>query len=71
MRYYKAMSITNLDADCILQSEWVSLNPHPVISFFDRWFDIRQMTSSEVESFTHDCMRTVVAEITAGSVKPH
>jgi hypothetical protein len=34
-------------------------------------FDIRQMTSSEVESFTNDCMRTVVAEIRAGTVKPH
>jgi hypothetical protein len=29
------------------------------------------MTCSEVESFTNDRMRTVVAEIAAGSVKPH
>lgn len=71
MRYYKVISISSLDADVILQGDWVSLNPHPVIYFFDRWFDIRQMTSGEVESFTNDCMRTVVAEIRAGTVKPH
>lgn len=71
MRYYKAISISSLDADVILQGDWVSLNPHAVIYFFDRWFDIRQMTSSEVASFTNDCMRTVVAEIRAGTVRPH
>ena len=71
MRYYKAISISELDANIILQGDWTSLNPHPVIYFFDRWFDIRQMTGNEVESFTNDCMRTVVAEIAAGSVKPH
>jgi hypothetical protein len=71
MRYYKAISISNLDADYILQSDWTSLNSYPVISLFDRWFDVRQMTSGEVESFTNDCMRTVVAEIAAGRVTPH
>ena len=71
MRYCTAMSISNLDADYILHSDWVSLNPHPVINLFDRRFDIRQMTYSEVESFANDCMRTAIAEIAAGSVKPH
>ena len=47
MRYYKIMSISSLDADIILQGDWVSLNPYAVIYSFDRWFDIRQMTSSE------------------------
>ena len=70
MRYHKATSISP-DAVCILDSAWLSLNPSPVMKLFDRWFDIRRMTDSEVKKFTDDFMREIVGVINAGIINPH
>jgi hypothetical protein len=71
MRYHKVTAISSPEASFILATAWVSLNPFPVMSVFDRWFDIRRMTASEVGSFTEDWLRKVAADTAAGRVKPH
>lgn len=71
MRYHKVTSISSLDAICILDSAWLSLNPSPVVELFDRWFDIRRMTDSEVKNFIDDFMREIADAVHAGIIKPH
>lgn len=71
MRYHKVSSITQPEASHIIDSGWVSLNAYPVMTLFDRWFDIRRMTDDEVVRFTDDWMRAMAAELRAGRVKPH
>lgn len=71
MRYHKVTPISSPDAICILDSAWLSLNPSPVMSLFDRWFDIRRMTDSEVKAFVADFMREIAGAVHAGIIKPH
>ena len=71
MRFHNATRISSPEAARILDSAWLSLNASPVISLFDRWFDIRRMTVGEVECFTDDFMREVAGQIHAGINRPH
>ena len=71
MRYHKATAITHSQVDTILGSAWTSLNSVPVLNLFDRWFDVRRMTASEVQKFSNDWVRAIAAEIKAGIVRPH
>ena len=71
MRYHKVTAISAPEVACILESDWVSLNPSPVMNLFDRWFDIRHMTESEVRNFTYDFARKAAGEIEAGILRPH
>jgi hypothetical protein len=71
MRYHKVTAISSPEASFILATAWVSLNPFPVMSVFDRWFDIRRMTAGEVSSFAEDWMREAAANVAAGRLKPH
>jgi uncharacterized oligopeptide transporter (OPT) family protein len=71
MRYHKATAISQSQVDMILGSAWTSLNSVPVLNLFDRWFDVRRMTSSEMQKFTNDWVRAIAAEIKAGIVTPH
>ena len=71
MRYHKVTPISSPDAICIVDSDRLSLNPSPVMSIFDRWFDIRRMTDSEVKDFTDDFMREIADAVHAGIINPH
>jgi hypothetical protein len=71
MRYHKVSAISSPEATCILASAWLSLNPYPVVNLYDKWFDIRRMTVSEVKHFTDDFMREIAAAIHAGIITPH
>ena len=41
------------------------------MNLFDREFDIRRMTISELKNFTHDFMREIADAVHAGIMRPH
>jgi hypothetical protein len=71
MRYHNVTAISSPEAACILHSAWLSRNPAPVMSLFDRWFDIRRMTTSEVRNFADDFTREIARAVRAGIINPH
>jgi hypothetical protein len=71
MRYHNVTTISPPEAARILDSAWLSCNPAPVMNLFDRWFDIRRMTSDEVRIFTDDFMREIASAVRAGVINPH
>ena len=61
MRYYKAVEITKPEAHSIIATADASLCDIVVISHFDRWYDVRQMTRGELEAFVADLARAETA----------
>lgn len=71
MRYHKVTAISATHFTSIVDSAWISLNPSPVLSLFDKRFDTRRMTEEEVTNFICDFMREIASEIQAGILRPH
>jgi hypothetical protein len=71
MRFHKSKKISAEDAEGIMESATRSLNEHVVISHNDDWYDVRGMTSSELEHFVTDLLLAERADIESGRITPH
>lgn len=54
-----------------MESATSSLNEHVVISHNDDWYDVRGMTSAELDAFVSDLLRVENAAIESGLITPH
>jgi hypothetical protein len=59
MRYHKAIEITRVEADFIIEGGGTPLAQSDVvvISRGDRYYDVRSMSKVEVEAFVNDLVR--------------
>jgi hypothetical protein len=71
MRYHKAVEITKPEADSIIATADASLCDTVVISHFDRWYDVRQMTRGELDAFVADLARAEIATADAQTSLPN
>ncbi len=71
MRYHKAAKITKPEADYIIASGSASLTDTVVLSHLDNWYDVRAMTSAELDAFVSDLGRAELAEQRARAYLPH
>jgi hypothetical protein len=71
MRYHKAVKVTKPEADYIIGSGTASLTDTVVLSHMDSWYDVRAMTSAELEAFVADLARAELAEQKARAFPPH
>jgi len=60
-RYHKAIEITEAEADVIITTSGNSVTDVLVISQAEKWYDVREMTQSELEAFTADLERAKIA----------
>lgn len=71
MRFHKSKKINAAQAEKIIGTSSSSLNEHVVISHNDDWYDVRSMTSIELQDFVADLLRAEKAAIEAGLITPH
>ena len=57
MRYHKAVAITKLEADFIIENTRASASDIVVLSYNDDWYDVRGMTRAELLAFSDDLQR--------------
>jgi len=62
MRYHKANEISKSDAEHIIATSDSAVTDIVVISHGERWFDVRSMTSREIDAFVADLAREELAE---------
>ena len=62
MRYHKAVAITKLEADFIIENTRASASDIVVLSYNDDWYDVRGMTRAELVAFSDDLQRKESAE---------
>jgi hypothetical protein len=71
MRFHKSKKINAAEAERIIGTSSSSRNEHVVISHNDDWYDVRSMTSTELQDFVADLLRAEKATIESGLIKPH
>jgi hypothetical protein len=71
MRFHKAKKVSRGDAKLIIGTATSSLNDNLVISQNDVWYDVRSMTTSELEDFLNDLLRAEFANSQSGLITPH
>jgi hypothetical protein len=71
MRFHKAKKVSRGDAKLIIRTATSSLNDNLVISQNDVWYDVRSMTTSELEDFVNDLLRAEFAKSQSGLITPH
>lgn len=71
MRYHKAVEITKIEADSIIEKPGASPTGIGVISSCDRWYDVRSMSLAELEAFTADLARAEIAAEAAKMAPPN
>ena len=71
MRYHKAIEITRPEADHIIETSTSSCNDVVVLSHHDTWYDVRRMTTREVDEFVAGLLRADMANLQAGCITPH
>lgn len=71
MRYHKAVEVTKPEADHIIKSGGRSITDTVVLSHMDSWYDVRAMTTAEIEAFVSDLARAEFAEQKSRAFPPH
>jgi len=69
LRFHKAIEISRPEADFIIRTS--SGSDVVVMSHSDKWYDIRALTSREIDDFVADLLRAEMANLRAGCVTPH
>jgi len=57
MRYHKAVAITRMEADFIIENTRASPSDIVVLEYNGDWYDVRGMTRSELVAFSDDLQR--------------
>ena len=71
MRFHKSKKISPAEAQRIKDTSVTSLNEHVVISHNDDWYDVRLMTSVELQDFVADLLQADESAIKSGLITPH
>jgi hypothetical protein len=71
MRFHKAKKVSRTEASFIRETATSSLNDNVVISQDDAWYDVRLMTTKELNEFVSDLLRAELVNLRAGLVTPH
>ena len=71
MRFHKSKKINPAEAERIIDTSVTSLNEHVVISHRDDWYDVRLMTSAELQDFVADLLQADESAIKSGLITPH
>ena len=71
MRFHKAKGISAADAESIIETGTASHNANVVLSHNDDWYDIRLMTTRELEDFVSDLLHQERAALQSGQITPH
>ena len=71
MRFHKSRKVSAADAELIIETSRSSLNEHVVISHNDVWYDVRLMTTGELQYFVEDLLRVELAALQSGRIVPH
>ena len=71
MRFHKAKGISAANAGLIIETCTSSQNANVVICYKDNWYDVRLMTTRELEDFTSDLLRKERAALQSGLIIPH
>jgi hypothetical protein len=71
MRFHKSKKITAADAQRIIETSSSSLNEHVVISHNDDWYDVRSMSTAELQDFVADLLQAEESAIKSGLITPH
>jgi hypothetical protein len=71
VRFHKSKKISAADAELLIGTLTSSLSQHVVISHNDNWYDVRSMTSRELEDFVGDLLREELAAAKSGFITPH
>jgi len=71
MRYHKAISITKVEADFLIDRPTASVGECIVVQIFGEWYDVRQMTERELNAFVDDMQRSYLDDVSAGFLDPH
>jgi hypothetical protein len=71
MRFHKAKKVSRGDAKLIIGTATSSLNDNLVISQNDVWYDVRSMTTSELDDFVNDLLRAGFAKSQSGLITLH
>ena len=71
MRFHKSKKISPAEAEQIINTAVTSLNEHVVISHNDDWYDVRLMTSAELQDFVVDLLQADESAIKSGLITPH
>jgi hypothetical protein len=71
MRYHKAISISKVEADFLIDGPTTSVGEYIVVQILGEWYDVRQMTERELNAFVDDVQRSYVDDVTAGFLDPH
>jgi hypothetical protein len=67
MRYHKAKILSKPEADQIIGRQTPALTDVVVISRGDRFYDVRAMTTAEIEAFIADLARAEHADLQAAA----
>ena len=57
MRFHKAIQITGLEASFLMMRDPWAPTRAPVVSFDGIWYDVRTLSTKELESFLDDLAR--------------
>jgi hypothetical protein len=71
MRFHKSKKINAANAELLIGTPTSSLNEHVVISHNDIWYDVRSMTSRELEDFVGDLLRAELAAAKSSLITLH
>ena len=71
MRFHKSKKISAAEAEALMETSLATLNGNVVISHDDDWYDVRLMTTRELEDFVADLLRAEMAAEQSGIIIPH
>ena len=71
MRYHKAIKITRPEAHYIINTCARSLSELVVVNHHQHWYDVRSLTTKEIDDFYSDLMRADLVDLQAGCITPH
>jgi len=71
MRYHKAITISEEQAQEITSKRTTALSDVVVISRGERYYDVRAMTETEIKAFVDDLARAEYADMKAAVARPN
>ena len=71
MRYHKAIEISRPEADFIIGTTSSSRSDVVVMNHSDKWYDVRALTSREIDEFVTDLLRADMVNLEGGCVTLH
>lgn len=71
MRYHRAIPITKAEADFLMGEPTPSLCDCVVVESFGLWYDVRHMSTRELNAFVDDLHRSHINDSAAGAFTRH